>query len=121
VNDSPMMTKAEAAKWCRVSIAAFDAHVRPQLPCKQIGRRVVFHRDDLEAWAQADATRPAPRVSKGAPSLRPQTFAGSPLLQRLLVSPEVKARADEMRATIARRAEKRRIREGIESKEKQNA
>lgn len=111
MTDSPMLTKAEAAKWCRVSIAAFDAHVRPKLPCKKIGRRVVFHRADLEAWAQAEAVRPPPTMSRGAPSLRPPTFAGSPLLQSLLASPGAKAKADELRATIARRAEKRALRE----------
>lgn len=111
MSDSPMMTKAEAAKWCRVSIAAFDAHVRSRLPCKRIGRRVVFHRADLEAWAQAEAVRPAAPVSRGAPCRRSQTFAGSPLLQQLLASPEAKARAEELRTTIARRAERRALRE----------
>ena len=106
-----MMTKAEAAAWCRVSIAAFDAHVRPHLPSKKIGRRVVFHRSDLETWAQSEAARPPAPVSKGAPSLRPHGSAGGSLLRQLLASPEARARADEMRATIQRRVEKRAARE----------
>jgi hypothetical protein len=115
MNHSPMMTRAEAANWCRVSIAAFDAHVRPHLPSKSIGRRVLFHRSDLEAWSLAEA---AP-VAKGAPSLRPQVRAGaSPLLQQLLASPEAKAVRDSM----ARYAERRAIREAkANQKELSNA
>jgi hypothetical protein len=46
----------------RVSLAAFDSHVRPTLTPKRIGRRVLFLREDLEAWAESPSrdgkTRP---------------------------------------------------------------
>jgi hypothetical protein len=38
-DSSPMLTRAEAAAWCRVSVAAFDAHVRPHLAMRRVGRR----------------------------------------------------------------------------------
>jgi len=67
-----LLTKAEAAARCRVSLAAFDAHVRPALTPKKIGRRVLFLESDV---ALAHVHRVAqPRVSR--PSLR-QTPGGT--------------------------------------------
>jgi hypothetical protein len=61
--------------------------VRPHLPVKRIGRRVVFHRADLEAWAQSEAAAPKPEAFKGAPSPRRASGGVSPLLAQLLADP----------------------------------
>jgi hypothetical protein len=45
-----LCTRAEAAKHLRVSVRAFDAHVRPDLTPVRIGRRVLFRQEDLDAW-----------------------------------------------------------------------
>jgi hypothetical protein len=103
MSNSPMMTRPEAAKWCRVSLAAFDAHVRPQLPYKQVGRRVLFHLADLDAWSQAEAAKPRPK-GLGAPSLRTQGNAGGPLLRALNASPEAAALRARITASLERRA-----------------
>lgn len=89
MSDSPMMTLQEAARWCRVSVGAFDAHVRSHLPSKKIGRRVVFHRADLEAWAQSEATAAA---AKAKPAVkRPQRPQHGSLVAQLLADPRAKA------------------------------
>ena len=61
-----LLTKAEAAERCRVSLAAFDAHVRPALTPKKIGRRVFF----LEADVASVALCRAGAVTMSRPSLR---------------------------------------------------
>lgn len=84
-----LLTRAEAAERCRCSLAAFDAHVRPVLTPKRIGRRVLFLESDLDAWAagslSSDAeTKPGP--SRVQP--RPVTGApGSPLVVALRSGP----------------------------------
>lgn len=101
--ESPLLTRAEAARWCRVSVAAFDAHIRPHLPVKRVGRRVLVHRADLEAWAQSeDAKRAAPERARPI-NARPQRGA---LVQQLLASPQAK----EMRERITRKIERARER-----------
>lgn len=60
--DSPLLTRIEAAAFCRVSARAFDQHVRDVVPTVRIGSRVLFHRQELEAWllAQGKARETAP-------------------------------------------------------------
>ena len=48
-------TRAEAAAYLKVSVRAFDAHVRPDLTPIRVGRCVRFLQRDVEAWA--DRTR----------------------------------------------------------------
>jgi hypothetical protein len=47
---SPLLTRAEAAAFCRVSLVAFEAHVRSALSPVKIGRRVLFRKEELERW-----------------------------------------------------------------------
>jgi len=85
-----MMTRAEAAKWCRVSLAAFDAHIRPNLPVKRVGRRVLVHRSDLEAWAHAEEVKKQAEPS-GANQWKRSPSGRGPLLEMLLARPEAAA------------------------------
>ena len=83
-----LLTRAEAAALCHpdLSVAAFDAHVRPELPVVRIGRRVFFRRADVEAWAADCAAakgivtpwrRPSPAAARGQrqPSRTPEQQA----------------------------------------------
>jgi hypothetical protein len=73
---SPFMTRAEAADFCHVSVDSFDAHVRPLLPPpKRVGRRILFLRSDLEAWAED--YRSAPSTERGGPSPRTHIVSGA--------------------------------------------
>lgn len=62
---SPFLTRTEAAAFCRVSPRAFDVHVRDVVPTVHVGKRVLFHRQALEAWllAQGEARATAPASS----------------------------------------------------------
>ncbi len=64
----PLLTRAEAAAFCRVSVDSFDAHVRPELPELGVGRRVLFRRVDVEAWAaNPDDRRARPGLAPKPP------------------------------------------------------
>jgi predicted DNA-binding transcriptional regulator AlpA len=47
---SPWLTRPEAAAHCRVSLRTFDEHVAPRLTGARIGGRVVFSREEIDAW-----------------------------------------------------------------------
>ncbi len=65
---SPLFTRLEAAAFCRVSPRTFDQHLRDVVPTVRIGSRVLFHRQELEAWllAQGKAREAAPASSAAA-------------------------------------------------------
>lgn len=64
----PLLTRAEAAEFCHVSVDAFDEHVRPELPERRVGKRVLFRRVDLEAFIVSPGARGArPRLSPPKP------------------------------------------------------
>lgn len=73
-----LLTKAEAAERCRVSLAAFDAHVRPALTPKKIGRRVLFLESDLDAWAETASPSNAAQTKRGPSPARPKIPTGAP-------------------------------------------
>ena len=95
-----LLTRTEAADRCRVSLAAFDAHVRPTLTPKRIGRRVLFLESDLEAWAESllSDAKTKPGRSPAQPPTRYGT-RGSPLRVALQNDP----RAATMRAKLTRK------------------
>src|SRR5262245_31580827 len=47
---SPIFTRVEAARYLRVSIRAFDVHVRGNVPEHRIGRKPLFRKVDLDKW-----------------------------------------------------------------------
>ena len=47
---SPLLTKREAAAFCRVSLRTFERFVQARLPAVQIGARVFFASEDLQRW-----------------------------------------------------------------------
>ncbi len=65
-----LLTRTESAARCRVSLSAFDAHVRPALTPRRVGRRVLFLEADVAAAhvgrvAQPRVTRPTLRQTPG--------------------------------------------------------
>src|SRR5438132_11042667 len=47
---SPLLTKREAAAFCRVSLRTFERFVQRHLPAVQIGARLLFATEDLNRW-----------------------------------------------------------------------
>ena len=45
-----IMTRTEAARFLRVSVRAFDTHVRGRVTEHRIGRKPLFRKVDLETW-----------------------------------------------------------------------
>lgn len=116
-----LLTKREAAALCRVSLAAFDAHVRPILTPKRIGRRVLFLQADIEAWAES-LERDA-RTKPGRSRDPRQNQIGRPA-SPLLVALQSDPRALEMRTKLTRKLRsslRRREQESSEAPAEQGA
>ena len=45
-----ILTRGEAAEFLRVSVRAFDQHVRGNVPEHRVGRKPLFRKVDLEEW-----------------------------------------------------------------------
>lgn len=51
---SPWMTREEAAEYARVTPQTLEQAVEAgELRCRRVGRRVLFHRDWVDAWLEA--------------------------------------------------------------------
>jgi hypothetical protein len=97
-----LLTRAEAAERCRVSLAAFDAHVRPALTPKRVGRRVLFLESDLDAWAETESPSNAAPTKRGPSPAQPKTRTGAPA-SALRAALQSGPRAQEIRTKLMRK------------------
>lgn len=70
---SPLLTKREAAAFCRVSLRTFERFVQRDLPAVPIGARVFFAAQDVQRWldqrrgtARGTRLRERPRTARPA-------------------------------------------------------
>jgi hypothetical protein len=52
IPDSPLLTRDEAARYCRVGLRTFDRRVAPHVPPVPIGARRFFDRRDIDTWLE---------------------------------------------------------------------
>ena len=50
--DSPLLTRDEAARYCRVGLRTFDRRVAPHVRALSIGTRRFFDRKDIDTWLE---------------------------------------------------------------------
>jgi hypothetical protein len=50
--DSPLLTRNEAARYCRVGLRTFDRRVAPYVQTVPIGTRRFFDRRDIDTWLE---------------------------------------------------------------------
>jgi hypothetical protein len=50
--DSPLLTRDEAASYCRVGLRTFDRRVAPYVQTVPIGTRRFFDRKDIDTWLE---------------------------------------------------------------------
>ena len=50
--DSPLLTRDEAARYCRVGLRTFDRRVAPYVRTVPIGTRRFFDRRDIDTWLE---------------------------------------------------------------------
>ena len=50
--DSPLLTRDEAAMYCRVGLRTFDRRVAPYVRTVPIGTRRFFDRRDIDTWLE---------------------------------------------------------------------
>jgi hypothetical protein len=50
--NSPLLTREEAASYCRVGLRTFDRRVAPYVQTVPIGARRFFQRKDIDTWLE---------------------------------------------------------------------
>src|SRR5579884_3948014 len=50
--ESPLLTKVEAAAFCRISIRSFERLVQPHTRTVALGSRVLFFEEDIRQWLE---------------------------------------------------------------------
>ncbi len=56
--DSPLLTRDEAAMYCRVGLRTFDRRVAPYVRRVPIGTRRFFDRRDIDTWLASQKASP---------------------------------------------------------------
>src|SRR5258708_6198489 len=84
-HSSPLLTRAEAIAFCRVSRRSFDRIIRPKVPFLLVGTRVLFHREDLVRWVER--LRVGSTTATSAPE---PTLSGSATKVGATMSPRAK-------------------------------
>ena len=64
--DSPLLTRHEAARYCRVGLRTFDRRVAPHVRALSIGARILFDRRDIDTWLETQ--KDGRSVEIGAPA-----------------------------------------------------
>ena len=65
--DSPLLTRDEAARYCRVGLRTFDRRVAPHLQPVSIGTRRFFDRKDIDTWLVSQ--KASPYTATSAPDI----------------------------------------------------
>jgi excisionase family DNA binding protein len=51
-----LLTRREAAAALGVSLSHFQRHIQPNIPCVYSGQLRLYRLEDLERWAEAEAS-----------------------------------------------------------------
>ena len=65
--DSPLLTRDEAARYCRVGLRTFDRRVAPHVRTVPIGTRRLFDRKDIDTWLASQ--KASPYTATNAPDI----------------------------------------------------
>ena len=84
--DSPLLTRDEAAMYCRVGLRTFDRRVAPYVQTVPIGTRRFFQRKDIDTWLASQKASPYTVTSAPAVGL-----CVSPTTGNATKDPHVKA------------------------------
>ena len=85
--DSPLLTRDEAARYCRVSLRTFDRQVASEVPRVRIGYRCLYERKDIDQWLErhkvGSSTKTLGRGSTGCGSGWTGSVTIDPLARRI--------------------------------------
>jgi hypothetical protein len=95
-----LLTRPETAALCRVSLTAFDAHVRMHLAERKIGRRVFYLRSSVLEWLEAE------------PAAAPEVMTRKPVARAAALSSVVNMNDPRIQANLQRMRARRAAREG---------
>jgi hypothetical protein len=65
--ESPLLTRDEAAGYCRIGLRTFDRRVAPHVEALCIGARRFFDRKDIDTWLASQ--KASPYTATSAPDI----------------------------------------------------
>jgi len=84
---SPLLTRDEAARYCRISLRTFDRQVAAEVPRVRIGCRCLYDRKDIDRWLErhkvGNCTKTPSRGSTGFGSAWAGSVTIDPLARRI--------------------------------------
>ena len=81
--DSPLLTRDEAARYCRVGLRTFDRRVAPYLRTVPIGTRRFFDRRDIDTWLETQKDGHSTGIREHRPSRSGSGSRGSVVIDPL--------------------------------------
>jgi len=66
--ESPLLTRDEAARYCRVGLRTFDRRVAPHVRVLSIGARILFDRRDIDTWLETQKDGRSTEIRERRPS-----------------------------------------------------
>ena len=93
--DSPLLTRHEAAGYCRISLRTFDRLVAAEVPRVRIGCRCLYDRRDIERWLERHKVGSSTRT-RGPGSIR----SGSASAGSVTIDPLARRIAQRLRARL---------------------
>jgi hypothetical protein len=99
--DSPLLTRHEAAGYCRVGLRTFDRRVSPHVRALSIGARILFDRRDIDTWleTQKDGRFTEIRERRFTPS-------GSGLQRDVVIDPPARQIAQRLKKKLLESSER---------------
>jgi hypothetical protein len=99
--DSPLLTRHEAAGYCRVGLRTFDRRVSPHVRALSIGARILFDRRDIDTWleTQKDGRFTEIRERRSSPS-------GSGLQGAVVIDPLARQIAQRLKKKLLESSER---------------
>ena len=99
--ESPLLTRHEAAGYCRVGLRTFDRRVSPHVRALSIGARILFDRRDIDRWleTQKDGRFTEIRERRSSPS-------GSGLQGGVVIDPLARQIAQRLKKKLLESSER---------------
>ena len=92
---SPLLTRHEAARYCRISLRTFDRQVAAEVPRVRIGCRCLYDRKDIDRWLERHKVGNSTRIRE-----RGFIRSGSASAGSVTIDPLARRIAQRLRARL---------------------
>jgi hypothetical protein len=99
--DSSLLTRDEAARYCRVGLRTFDRRVAPHVVAVRIGARRFFDRRDIDRWLETQKDGHFTEIRERKPSR-----SGSGLQGGVVIDPLARQIAQRLKRKLLESSER---------------